>query len=228
MSYHTQQPGQIIVFAKGRAESMFERATFSVSCSDTGPTGHDAKLNAASSMNALRQLIVEWSTRAKLDPTIKTTMVVEPFYLYPPDNRSEKTLGGYKATFTAEFVAGNVIEALALHDALTSIPRVAAQTPVFHVKDSNQVRDQAFKDAVLNANAKFNAQCAALGINPKLYEVSTWTIEDEQPRGKSISFKEGATPKSIETTPGAALLEIGVNFFFTKCGMEYHGGPVPC
>ena len=122
---------------------------------------------------------------------------------------------GYRAVYSAEFSGTNVREAPFVHDALTSIEGVQSPTPVYHVDDGVEVHAAAFADAVGKAKAKFAAQCKGLGVDPNFYEVTTWTIQEDTPRGKTLSFQANATePKAVGLEPGKATLDLNVTFVF--------------
>jgi uncharacterized protein YggE len=208
-------PNQISVNAKGSAESRFTKATFKVTVSEVASTGPEAKNKIDPLIGIVFKIIQANAETAGLEADrVTTTKSVEPEYTHT--NSGGRVASGYRATFTASFAGRNVIEALSVHDQLTSLAGVVADTPVFHVDDASEFANAAFADGVKKARAKFEAQCKALSLDPAAYQVSSWSIEDEQPRGKSLSFTDGAKPRGSAAEPGKAMLDVRVQVLFTK------------
>jgi uncharacterized protein YggE len=209
MSYN--HPDHIDVTAKGSAETEFTSATYRATVVTSGKTGPQAKEKALPIIEKIRAAVLKHGTSAGLDTgRMKTTFGVDV-----ETHRQTGEFIGYRATYTAEFKGTNIREAPAVHDALTSIEGVQSGTPVYHVNDGVEVHAKAFADAVGKAKAKFSAQCKGLGIDPEYFEVLSWTIQEDMPRGKTLSFQANATePKAVGLEPGKATLDLNVTFVF--------------
>lgn len=226
MGYYNTTEGQIIVNTKGTAETRFTRASFSASITRTGKTGPEAKEAARPIIEALKEAIVASAEGAGIDlDRMSTTFAVAPHLEY--DN-GRQVFKGYQATYTIAFTCSNVVAALQVHDRLTSIEHVVSPTPVFQMDNQGEVAASAFKDAYEKALAKFEGQCAAVGERAKDWRLSSWSIEDEEPRGKVLSFKEGAGKASaVGGEPGKAQFDVNVRFLFTR-GAGSSGDTFPC
>lgn len=208
----------ISVQTRGTAESAFVSATFTASVTQYGATGPAAKMKAEPIIEQLKQAILAHAEDGGIDTSrLKTTFAVDIH------RNREQEFAGYKATYTIEFTGKNVVNAPAVHDALTSIEGVASPTPVYNLADSPAEHARAFKEAVEKAKVKFEGQCAALGLDARSYSVQTYTIREETPRGKGLSFTEaagavaaGGKVKPIGLEPGKALLELHVEFAYKK------------
>ena len=211
MGYYGDHPECISVTAKGSAETAFTKATYRATVTTSGKTGPAAKDRALPVIEQIRKTILAHAEKAALDTgRLKTTFAVDV-----ETHRQTGEFLGYRAVYSAEFSGTNVREAPFVHDALTSIEGVQSGTPVYHVDDGVEVHALAFADAVGKAKAKFAAQCKGLGVDPNFYEVTTWTIQEDMPRGKTLSFQANATePKAVGLEPGKATLDLNVTFVF--------------
>jgi uncharacterized protein YggE len=204
--------GVIDVNVKGSAETTFTSATFKASVTKQGPTGPAAKELAIPVMESIKKAILSHADKAAIDTTrLKTTFAVD----VARDRHSGQPIG-YEAVYTITFTGKNVVAAPAVHDALTSIEGVQAPTPIYNVNDDSTVHALAFADAVNKAKSKFRDQCEALGMNAEDFVVLSWNIRDEEPRGKMLSFTEGATAKPVGLEPGKASLDMQVTFAFCR------------
>jgi uncharacterized protein YggE len=202
----------IAATAKGIAETTFESATFKATVVMEGKTGPAAKDKILPIIDKLKHTVMEHAEKAGIDTTrLKTTMAVDVNH-----NRNTGEFQNYKATYTIAFTGKNVVAAPAVHDSLTSIEGVQSPTPIYNLNESSDVHTRAFSDAAGKARVKFENQCKALGLEPSDYEIHSWTIRDEEHRGKMLSFTEGAVAKPIGLEPGKASLEVHVNLNFAR------------
>jgi uncharacterized protein YggE len=200
----------ISIHVKGSVETEFVSATFKAGVTTQGDTGPEAKEKAVPIREQILKVVQAHAEKARIDTThLETTFGV--------DVDTHRTTGefiGYKALYTITFTAKNVVEAPALHDALTSIAGVRSPTPVYNLNDAADVQARAFADAVAKGRVKFEAQCAALDLGPKNYRLASWTIREEEPRGKVLSFREGPTARAIGLEPGKATLDVHVTLHY--------------
>ena len=202
----------ISVSAKGSTETEFTSATFSATITTHGRTGPDAKKKALPIIETLKSAILGHAEKGG----IKTDHMSTTFGVDIETSRTTGEFVGYKCVYTISFTGTNVAEAPVVHDALTSIENVHAPTPVYHLNNTDEVYARAFADAVKKADTKFSDQCKALGITSDKFYVKTWSIQEEQPRGKTLSFKEGPSAKSVGVIPGKAIFNVTVNFAYSR------------
>lgn len=208
MSYYGDRV--ISVNVKGAAETEFISATFKASVTMQGRTGPAAKEKAIPIIENIKKTILSHADKAVIDTTrLKTTFAVD----VARDRQTGQSIG-YEAVYTITFTGKNVVAAPAVHDALTSIEGVQAPTPIYNVNDASAVHAVAFADAVAKAKVKFNDQCAALGLTASDFFVTSWNIQHEEPRGKTLGFTEGAGPKPVGLEPGKASLDMQVSFAY--------------
>lgn len=208
MAYYNNGDNVVLTLAKGSTETEFTSATFKAMVTTYGTTGPMAKEKALPCIEAIKRAIVSYGETVGIDmDRLKTSFSVDIHHA-----RNTGEFAGYKANYTITFTGRNVVEALKLHDALTSIEGVEAPTPIFNLNDSADVHARAFADAVAKARIKFQSQCAALDIDPNMYETTSWSIQEEEPRGKMLSFSEGAQAKPVGLEPGKAVFDMKVTF----------------
>ena len=208
------------VTTKGTAETAFVLVTFKASVNTRGQTGPEAKEKALPIIEQVKRVILAHAgeDKAGIDlERLKTSFSVG----LAPQRYSN---GGvvldtieYRATYTITFVGKSVQAAPAVHDALTSISGVEAPTPVYNVDDLAKVYATAFADAYAKASLRFGAQCKAIGLDPERFYVQSWSVTDEQPRGKTLTYRENAVAaKPVGLEPGKATLDMTVNFIYTR------------
>ena len=218
MSYYGNT-GIINVSAKGAAETDFVSATFSVSVTTQGENGPAAKEKGRKAINAILEVISKNAKAAGIDSQrLKTTFVVST------DRDNYGKFVGYKAVYTNKFTCKNVRAATELHDELTSIHGVAADTPVFNIDDNEQVQEKAFADAVKKAQSKFENQCKCLGLDKNDFYVLSWSMQSEEPRGKTLGLIEDSEKRTIGIEPGKATLETSVSFCYTRRSQVANAG----
>lgn len=207
-------PDLVVVSARGTANSKFSRSSFKASVVTVAATGPLAKQGARPTIDAIRGVVSEHAKSARIDTErLKTTFEVAPNRVY---QNNEHVTRGYKATYTISFSCADVVEALRVHDALTSLEGVTAETPVFHMDSEGETADAAFKDAFNKAKAAFASQCAAAEVSPSAFRVATWSVEDETPRGKTLSMVSNAAMTDVDVEPGKAVLDVKLNVTFQR------------
>lgn len=211
MSYYDKD--SIDVPAKGSAETDWLSATFSATVVCPGKTGPEAKGKLAPITERIIAAIHEHADKAGIDTTrLQTTLNVGI-----RSNRHTGEFEGYNATYTIRFTAKNVAAAPEVHDALTSIESVQAETPKYNLNETTDVHVKAFSDALGKAKAKFEGQLRATGGSPDDWYLKSWTIQDEEHRGKTLSYNhDGAQAKPIGLKPGKALLDLKVTFIWAQ------------
>lgn len=205
---------KISVTSKGSAESTFTSVEYKASIVVEGPTGPAAKEKARPIMDHLQGVLGAYGEAAGLDlARLKTTFDVEATYVNGSDGA--RRFNGYRATYTATFVGSNVAKAMAFHDAITSIEGVQSPSPNFRMDNLDGVSQRAFQNAAKRAQEKFEGQCAALGLDPKSYAIDSWSLYDEEPRGKTLTFKD-VKAEAVGLEPGKAILDVRVTLSFTR------------
>lgn len=211
MSYYGSEV--ISVSGRGSAETAWLSATFTATVVTPGKTGPEAKEKARPIID---KILAAVRTNAK-DGGIDTSRLQTTFNVSVHRNRATAEFDGYECTYTIKFTGTNVAAAPAVHDALTSIESVQSDTPKYNLDASTDVHATAFAAAVTQAKDKFAKQCKALGIDPADFEVKSWSPEDEEHRGKTLSYNtDGNSPKPIGLEPGKAQLDLKVNLVFVR------------
>jgi uncharacterized protein YggE len=211
---HYGSTDSIHVQAKGSTPTAFVSATFKANINTVAKTGPAAKEAAKERIAAIWEVLKAFGPAAGIDTDrLRTTFAVDS------SKEHDRTTGelrflGYKAAYSITFTAKNVLEATRLHDALTSIEGVESPSPVFNINESPEIYAQAFKVAADAARVKFRLQCEALGLDPNAYEPATWTIEEEQQHGKTLSVGNGPKASAVGMEPGKATLAMTVTFVF--------------
>jgi uncharacterized protein YggE len=204
----------IAVGAKGTCETEFTSATYRATVTTSAKTGPEAKEKARPIIEKIRQVVLAHADKAGID----TQRLKTQFSVDVEKNRNTGDFVGYQANYSASFTGKSVKAAPEVHDALTSIEGVQAPTPVYNVNEAQEVQAKAFADAVGKAQAKFAGQCVALGYSPDDYEVHSWSIQEEQPRGKTLSFSVNAADhvKPVGLEPGKASLDVTANLAYVR------------
>ncbi len=209
--YYGDNIDTIQVHTRGSVETEFISATFTAAVITPGKSGPEAKEKARPIIDQILTSIRKNAVEGGIDLSrLQTTFRVSVHH-----NRNTGEFDGYEATYTIKFTGKNVAAAPAIHDALTSIVSVQADTPKYNLNDSADIHARAFQDASDKAKVKFNLQCKALGHNPADYGIRSWSIQDEEPRGKTLSINvDGSAPKPVGLEPGKAQLDIKVTFIY--------------
>jgi uncharacterized protein YggE len=210
----------IQVEVTGSTETAFTSASFRVHVTTFGDTGPEAKEKAKPTVEAIKAVIARFAERASIEADrVKTTFDVDVNKLYDR-NTGAATPNGYKAVYTAVFSAKNVVEATAVHDALTSIAGVEAPSPVFHADNSPAVFKRAFEDAATKAQTRFKDQCDVLKLHMSNFECVNWVIERNRGGGGKVmalaASANGEGGEPIDVEPGRAVLDVTVTFYFQK------------
>lgn len=198
------------ITTEGREPARFSSVTFKVSVTAYGPTGPEAKANARAPINQIRAwLHGDLGEQAGVDKTrLDTSFEISPTTVYNEQRRVHEP-NGYKAVYTATFTGTKPEGAIALHDELTAIEGVSAETPVFNIENTAELEEKAFARAWYEARRRFRDQCTTLDLEPKDHEVIRWDIEEKRRGGKGVSVEDEEGPK-----PGRADFILKVKFTF--------------
>jgi uncharacterized protein YggE len=194
----------IDVHTQGSAETDWLSATYSASVVCSGKTGPEAKTKLAPITEKILEAVRSKADAAGIDlGRLQTTLNVSI-----RNNRQTGEFEGYNATYTIKFNGKSVAAAPEVHDALTSIESVMADTPKYNLNETNEAHGQAFKEAYDKAKLKFETQCKATGLDSTEWGLKSWDIQDEEHRGKTLGYNtDGNAPKAIGLKPGRALIE---------------------
>lgn len=206
----------IRIKAPGSTETEFKTVSFRASVTATARTGPAAKKEAKGRIDQILQVVAAFTTRAGIETDrVRTTFAVDVTKDY-----TTGAFNGYQALYTISFKAKKISEAVALHDALTSIDGVESPTPVFNFDDSPEVRARVFENAASKAKATFESQCRALSYDPERFHISRWYfVPEHRPSGKflsPVSVTDDTASSSVDITPGRALLEMTYEFEFQR------------
>ena len=198
---------QIRVKGTGSAQTTFEKATFRVGVLTRAEFGPKAKELAKGTMAEVLAAIDSFGD--SIDRAgLKTQFEVKP---YSTHNGNHYSHMGYEAKWTCEFAVLDIEKATLVHDALTSIKGVAADTPVFIV-DKSEAEKIAFQLAVDDAKARFAAQAKAIGHPMQAYRIETWGIEDDRRHhgGGKLMALESDDNDGVKLVAGKAVLTTNV------------------
>lgn len=203
----------VSITVRGTAASVFTKATFQVKVVTNAETGPGAKTLAQPTIEAFKAAVVDMADAAKVD--LNRMQASFDVALLKKYRDNLEIPSGYQATYACSFAANNVVAAVELHDRLTSIPGVQAESPQFLVDSENEVAAAAFKDAYSRAHSQFLNQCGIMGVDSAMWYMSSWSVQDRVPRGKGLRFDESLTkPKAVGVEPGDAFLDLQVTFIW--------------
>jgi uncharacterized protein YggE len=202
----------IRITCKGTHATVFTEALLKASVTTYGKTGPEAKEAAKKTIEALRNVIFDHMKLASIEADrIKTSFHVDVHrtqYNVKPE--------GYKATYTIAFVARDVVQAIALHDKLTSIEDVQSPTPIFRTDESPEIQARAFADAVSKAERKFKDQCTALGLSPDDYAIQAWETDEDRDRDQGVGKTLNMTGETIWNAVGKAMYDVTLTVAFSQ------------
>lgn len=208
-------PNQLTITTTGSALAAFTHASFKVAVQAIKATGPEAKDDCKATIAAILKVVTDMAAEGGIKADqLKTSFDVAPHLVH--DGRTQ-VHQGYEATYTLRFQATNVDKATAIHDALTSIPFVKAESPKFHI-DSEEARAAAFQDAWEGAKKWLKVQTAIVGHDDESWKLSSWGVQESGeggggPKSLSASSSNGG-PVVIE--PGKAQLDMTVHFLFER------------
>lgn len=201
----------VSITVRGTAASVFTKATFQVKIVTSAETGPQAKGLAQPTIEAFKAAVVGMADAARVD--LSRMQASFDVALVKKYHDNMEIAAGYQAIYVCSFAADNVAAAVELHDRLTSIPGVQAESPQFLVDSEHEVAAVAFKDAYSRAHSQFLNQCGIMGVDSKMWRMSSWHVQDRVQRGKGLRFDESLSkPKAVGLQPGDALLDIQVTF----------------
>ena len=200
---------QIRISAKGRADTTFTHATLKVIATRQGPNGLSAKNSVKSVIEAILKAVRDTPEAKVVEDRLVAQLSVAPRMAHTSQGYIQD---GYEATYTVSVRADDLQGALTLHDKFTMLD-VKAETPVFHTNDPG-AELRAFKVAFAAAREKFRAQCEITGRDVAHWEISSWEVEEEQPRGKMMALSAGPETQA-GAQPGQATVSLTAVFLFT-------------
>jgi uncharacterized protein YggE len=213
MAYY-QDTDTIAVKATGVANTRFVSASFKAHLTTYAKTGPAAKEAAKDLVASIWAVLNDHTDRARIDrEKIRTTFEVDVHTTHDPQMRAMVNTG-YKATYSIQFKALNVDAAIDVHDALTSLEGISAPTPIFNADVSPKIYGAAFEDAFTKAQAQFKYQCEVTGQKLEHFVLQSWSTEQEQAVGKTLSVSNKAPDLKVSLEPGHATMEMNVTFVY--------------
>lgn len=199
-----------VITTEGRALATFSSVNFRVSVTTHDQNGPEAKDKAHQLIKRIEDTLKgPAGMAAGVDLTrLETSFMTKPKTTYDRD-KGVHAPDGYEAVYTVTFTGNKLDGAIALHDALTSIKGVVADTPVFNITNTAELEEKAFGMAWGEARRRFWAQCRILEANQDNFEIIRWEIEERRRGGKGISIEDEDGPK-----PGQADFILKVKFTF--------------
>jgi len=208
----------IPITGHGTARATFTAVQYSAAVNTTGKTGPKAKEAAKPIIAKIRAVIDAGAEEAGLDKQIKTSLRITKAVRYDEVKR-QNVHDGYQANYTVAFVGKNVAAATKLHDQLTSIEGVEAETPVFLVDSSMELEAEAFRLAVKDATDRFENQCLAFGLKTDSFRLVGWNSgEDHGHRGKvmALAASAGGSGQPVDLEPGKADKSVTVTLQYLR------------
>ncbi len=165
----------INVTATGQVSAVFDRCTFRLKTSVLKPTTVKCK-------EAIRSKILEIDNVVKsfgfvCSGSHKASSEIEPEKEYN-SKTSKHEFNGYRYTHTCSFRINDVSKVNEVMDALTSINDVQMDSPLFSIKDDNNLKTQAMEIAFDLAKKNFAGQCKMAGVDYNAFILDSWDIRD--------------------------------------------------
>lgn len=203
-----------LITVKGTAKvtSNFRSVRFRVGVCAFAVNGPEAKKAARPTIDKIQQVIRTFAEKARIDTDhLQSRFDVVPIHRTDPMTYETK-VNGYRADYSLEFICFILEQAVDLHDALTSIEGVRANSPEFLFSETDISGQKGFEEAVKSAKRAFELQCRALELDPKQYEIVHWELTDAEPShaGKSMALSRDQSV-THGVTPGTGVFEIAVN-----------------
>lgn len=163
-----------VVSGTGVALVPYDVANFTCTVSDTAKSGPRAKEKIQDAVKNLTDyyavLRTEGKTRNK-----RSSMSVKPVHKY--NSRTETNeFKGYEATYTFEFSTLDVAAVSTIHDQLTSIDGVAAESPSFTFLAPESHRRKALEAAWELVQERFEHQCVVLESPRDKFRGESWKV----------------------------------------------------
>lgn len=108
-----------------------------------------------------------------MENTYKTQANVNATYEW---NGKRQKKSGYMATFVVTFKVDNMDAVNGIYEDLTSIQEVVVESPIFQLKETEDLHKEARKAAIEEALNTFQEECKDLGVDPDDYVVYKWNI----------------------------------------------------
>jgi uncharacterized protein YggE len=153
----------------GVATAQYDTVIYTCNVRGEGKTGPKAKEAARPAIDALEATLKKLeASGVKIDVAgLRAEPQVQPAYDYDANRRQVPR--GYTASYVLTFQSDSVDRVSEVHDQLTEIVGVSADTPNFKVKNLTKLHSKALRDARSKRDARFKDECAAFGLNPDDY-----------------------------------------------------------
>lgn len=176
------------VTAVGRVNAVYDRCTFRIKTSVIKSTTLKCKESIIPKIREIDKVIKDFGF---VSPgSHKASSEVEPEKQYnSKTNRHESV--GYRYTHIVTFRINDVSKVNDVMDALTSINDVEMDSPVFSIKNDNDLKTQAMQLGFDLAKKNFAGQCTMAGEDLSDYELVSWEVRD----GVSREFTKTSMPE---------------------------------
>ena len=149
----------------------------------------------------------------------RSSTSVKPFRQY--NQRTEDNeFGGYVALYTLEFSTLDVSAVSSIHDHLTSIDGVSAESPSFTFLDPESHRRRALEAAWELVQERFEHQCTVLCRPRDNFRGESWTVDFRDRRDTFSKVANYATEAlcagdvSMDAEGGIARVQVTLNVTF--------------
>jgi len=195
------------VAAQGTAETKFDLVTFSVHLNEEAQTVPSAKSKLTKAVEALNKSLEDVKKALNLEfvkNSVRTSSSTNEHWEYVGKN-NKRELQGYTMQYSMFFDINDLDKVNQVYDALTSIPKIQVNAPVFRLKNKDRLNKRALKSAWFKVEERFAMECEILGLSKDAFEVSNWetSYSDSQ---RSDRVAKGARAYAVAAAaPMAAL-----------------------
>jgi Protein of unknown function (DUF541) len=199
------------VAAQGTAETKFNLATFHISLSETGDTVPAAKALLSRSVDALNEAVESLKQTLSVEfvkNSVCTSSSTQEKWEYNRKTQ-ERENKGFQMAYSMSFDVDNLDQVSGIYDALTSIPKINVQQPIFALKSKNheKLNTKALQLAQKRIVDRFAMECETLGLNSADFEIVNWeaTYSDSN---RSDRVSKGARTFAVAAALGGSSAEL--------------------
>jgi uncharacterized protein YggE len=191
------------VAAQGTATTKFNLVTFAVHLNATEKTVPAAKAKLAKQIEALNESLESLKKNLSLEfvkNSVRTWSQTQESHEW---NGNKQVFKGHQITYTHYFDIDDLSLVSKVYDALTSLPEIRVNPPVFGLKNHDRLNKRALKAAWKKVEERFNMECEILGLQSGDFQIANWeaTYSDSQ---RSDRVAKGAQAYAASARVGAA------------------------
>ena len=164
------------VAAQGKAEAPHNLAHFHVVLASDANSVPIAKHHLKKQVDELMASLDAMKQKLGLEfvkNSLHKTSSVNEHYQYN-QKKSQQEFVGYQATYSVTFTIDDLDKVSQVYDTLTNMKEIKVPQPWFSLKNMERLNKKALKKAWENVQARFEEECAVLGLDHTEFEVGTW------------------------------------------------------